>query len=229
MGHFSKLTPINEQGPFQLTALHYGAKSGSTDVLECLIALGADVNDDNNPWGYTPLHVAATVGFIDGMKVLLAAGSKLDGTDIYGQRALDHARINGQNNALGFITSKETAALKAGDREDVRRRKREAKKIRLKIEAEEKRKENAHLRGGAEQKTVEGPSVAKSDTRLPERNEEQAHSADGLLSYNDKLVETTNSDEADREVDEETHQALSSEKLSCGLSNQHRQRVHRNS
>ncbi|HUW56964.1 MAG TPA: ankyrin repeat domain-containing protein, partial [Planctomycetota bacterium] len=53
--------PVNAWGRGSVTPLHWAARSGRADLIERLLAKGADVNT-KNPAGYTPLRAAAYSG-----------------------------------------------------------------------------------------------------------------------------------------------------------------------
>ena len=59
------------------TALHHAAAKGSKDVVELLLATGADVNATSND-GSTPLHDAAARGHKDVAELLLARGADVN-------------------------------------------------------------------------------------------------------------------------------------------------------
>lgn len=59
------------------------AQNGLTNIVECLIAAGADVNAVSKS-GSSPLHAAAQRGHFDVVKKLLAAGADSEAVDIQG-------------------------------------------------------------------------------------------------------------------------------------------------
>jgi ankyrin repeat protein len=76
---------------YKRTPLHQAASSGAKDVVELLIAKGADVNAKANN-GETPLHRAAEGGRKDAAKLLLAHGSKVNAKNRKGKTPLRVAR-----------------------------------------------------------------------------------------------------------------------------------------
>jgi len=64
-----------------MTPLHYAADEGHTEVVELLIANGADVNAKNEN-GWTPLHLAAYWGGKEIVELLIAAGADVNAKDM---------------------------------------------------------------------------------------------------------------------------------------------------
>ena len=65
------------------TALTYATKEGHLDILEALLAAGADKNRAKSH-GYTPLICAAQNGRVECLKFLLTAGTDKDKGDSSG-------------------------------------------------------------------------------------------------------------------------------------------------
>jgi cytohesin len=61
----------------EMTPLHYAADEGHTEVVELLIANGADVNAKDEE-GWTPFHLAAYWGGKDIVELLIAAGADVN-------------------------------------------------------------------------------------------------------------------------------------------------------
>ncbi|CAE8684817.1 unnamed protein product [Polarella glacialis] len=53
--------------------LHGWAQIGSSEVLDCLVAFRADLNNSNNRWGFGPAHLAACLGAPSGVGLLIKA------------------------------------------------------------------------------------------------------------------------------------------------------------
>ena len=76
------------------TALTYASQEGHLDIVEALLARGADKNR-TDIYGYTPLIWTARRGRVEILKTLLSAGAAKDKAGIYGQTALSWASLNG--------------------------------------------------------------------------------------------------------------------------------------
>jgi ankyrin repeat protein len=73
--------------PAQDTALHFAALKGANDILQMLIAAGADVNavgDVHN----RPLHLAAAAEQLEAVHLLLVAGADVRVINCYGHTPL---------------------------------------------------------------------------------------------------------------------------------------------
>ncbi|MBI1734472.1 MAG: ankyrin repeat domain-containing protein [Candidatus Rokubacteria bacterium] len=75
-------------------ALHTAAIQGHADIVQRLIARGADVYAPRTD-GATPLHTAAEGGKLDVVNRLLRAGADPARRDAQGRRPADLARANG--------------------------------------------------------------------------------------------------------------------------------------
>jgi ankyrin repeat protein len=74
---------------FGRTALSVAAKFGHTDIVEALLAKGADINmKDRHSHNRTALILAVDNGHIDTVEVLLAKGADLKAKDELGETAL---------------------------------------------------------------------------------------------------------------------------------------------
>ena len=84
------------------TPLHYAAFYGHKDVLELLLAKGADVNakeDDDK----TPLHFAAIKGRKEAVKLLLAKGADVNAKEDTGETPLHYAAIFGYRDVAELL------------------------------------------------------------------------------------------------------------------------------
>ena len=61
-----------------LTALHYAAERGRTDVVQALLNARAEVNAVGGSLGHTALHVSVRNGHVDVIQALLNAGAEVD-------------------------------------------------------------------------------------------------------------------------------------------------------
>jgi len=82
-----------------LSPLHLAAYANRTDIVECLIMHGADVNaTDEGSW--TPMHFGALVGNTDILELLLSTGAAIDSADDRMQNPLHIAAANGRTEAM---------------------------------------------------------------------------------------------------------------------------------
>jgi len=78
----------------QKSFLHWAAETGSGDIAERCLHLGADV-EARDVYRETPLHYATESGHFNIVKLLVEAGSDLDAIDIHGRKPLDCAMGKG--------------------------------------------------------------------------------------------------------------------------------------
>ncbi len=76
----------------ELTPLHYAAGWGHKEIVELLIAEGADVNAMNGA-GQTPLHFAAQEGQKEIVELLIAKGADVNAKTNNGTTPLDRATM----------------------------------------------------------------------------------------------------------------------------------------
>ncbi|MDB4816692.1 ankyrin repeat domain-containing protein, partial [bacterium] len=77
------------------TALHHAANVGNKEIVELLIANGADVNaKDDNLTLWTPLHKAASRGHNAIVEILLSRSANVNAKDGSGRSPLDWAVLN---------------------------------------------------------------------------------------------------------------------------------------
>ncbi|SFB72433.1 Ankyrin repeat [Flexibacter flexilis DSM 6793] len=95
-------TANDENG--ERTALSLAAACGYTDVMKCLIELGADINKSNSgDLGYTPIIEAAREGKLEAITFLIEAGANVESVDTRNGTALLHACISAHNDILQLL------------------------------------------------------------------------------------------------------------------------------
>jgi len=100
---------VNQRIESGWTAMHTAAIQGRVDIVEALIAAGADLEAQEGCAGKRPLHVAAATGSLGVVKMLLEAGANVHALD--GRGRTPHALATSAKHA-------ETAAflIRAADR-----------------------------------------------------------------------------------------------------------------
>lgn len=83
-------------------ALHLAIKHGKGEVIDALLAAGADIEGHNNN-GYTPLAVAASSGRADPLRRLIAAGAAVNATVHDGSTALSLASARSSTTAVELL------------------------------------------------------------------------------------------------------------------------------
>jgi len=86
------------------SSLHYAIESGAYELLDTLLASGADV-DMKDAMGNSPLHVAAYKNCISSIKVLLGHKAKIDATNSLGRTPLFKAIESGANDAFELLAA----------------------------------------------------------------------------------------------------------------------------
>ena len=79
-----------------MTALHWAAQKGDTELVAMLLSAGASVRATTRLGGYTPMHLASQAGHPRVVAALLAAGSPADGRTATGASPLMLAARIGQ-------------------------------------------------------------------------------------------------------------------------------------
>lgn len=69
---------VNETHGDGMTALHWAAERGDTDIARMLIYAGANLRAGTRIGSYTPLHIASRMGHTDIVEALLAAGADVE-------------------------------------------------------------------------------------------------------------------------------------------------------
>ena len=87
-----------------LTALHYAAENGSSNIVELLINHGADTTIADN-YGLTPLHRAARNGHENIAKFLLAHNADVDALTLNGWTALHVTASEGHTSTVALLVN----------------------------------------------------------------------------------------------------------------------------
>jgi ankyrin repeat protein len=99
-------TDVNVRDEYGWTPLLWAAMNGHTDIVQVLLAAGANPNT-RNKYGWTPLMWAAGQGYSEIVRSLIASGARLNAQDQNGWTALMWAWDSNQE---------ETMAILQGDR-----------------------------------------------------------------------------------------------------------------
>lgn len=78
--------------------LHWAAHRNAVDVCQCLIELGADVNDSASDWWLTPLSWGADAGSVAAVELLLNHGADVNQDAVVGMTALHAVAMGGSSN-----------------------------------------------------------------------------------------------------------------------------------
>ncbi|XP_065903310.1 uncharacterized protein [Dysidea avara] len=93
---------VNTTDGFNQTALHQAASNGHVQLVEALIALGANVNSlDMLKW--TALHDAANSGHVQTAKTLIKLGADVNAIDIDSDNPLQIALQGGHRHVVEFM------------------------------------------------------------------------------------------------------------------------------
>jgi ankyrin repeat protein len=77
--------------------LHWAAHRNAIELCECLIQLGADVNDSATDWWLTPLAWAADAGSAEAVELLLQRGAAVNQDAVVGTTALHAVAMGGSS------------------------------------------------------------------------------------------------------------------------------------
>ena len=97
--HLDKGSDVNAKDENGVTPLHYAAEGGYNEIVELLIAAGADVHAKGDEAGETPLHNAAYEGHKEIAELLIAAGANVSAISDGGITPLYIATEPGNPNA----------------------------------------------------------------------------------------------------------------------------------
>lgn len=81
--------------------LQWAAHRNAIDLCQCLIELGANVNDSASDWWLTPLSWGADAGSAEAVKLLLKHGADVNQDAIVGTTALHAAAMGGSTQGKG--------------------------------------------------------------------------------------------------------------------------------
>jgi ankyrin repeat protein len=104
--------PNAQFGEFKTPALMHAVLAGNTNILETLVARGADVNA-RTAIRETPLMWAASQGRMDVVRFLLDHGAKVGMIDVAGQSAIHKARDAGHTEIADLLKQRLKAAVNA--------------------------------------------------------------------------------------------------------------------
>ena len=99
-------TDVNAADAYGMTLLHWAADKGHKDVVELLLAHGANVNAKELEHGISSLQYAAMNGHVGVMEVLLGHGADVSAKDNHGTTALEWAAMRGQKDAVNLLLSR---------------------------------------------------------------------------------------------------------------------------
>lgn len=95
---------VNETHGDGMTALHFAADRGDTQIASMLIYAGANVSAGTRIGAYTPLHIASRQGHADIVAALIAAGADIEiGTTNSGVRPLHLAAASPSAKAVQLL------------------------------------------------------------------------------------------------------------------------------
>jgi len=87
-----------------MTAMHYAAMSGQTNMLKLLLAHQAEINVATTNEGWTPLHFAAMFGQMDAVQLLLDNHADINAKARYGGATPLHLALQrGQTNVVELL------------------------------------------------------------------------------------------------------------------------------
>ena len=98
----STLVNVNHRSADGSTALLLATALGKPEVVQCLIASGADVNIPDNDQNY-PIHIAAQKGMLETIDHMIRAGSFLKVKTLRGNTAIALAANNDQDDVVRLL------------------------------------------------------------------------------------------------------------------------------
>ena len=112
----SKGADVNAVNSDGFTVLHLAVANNHKNIVELLVAKGADINANTRDNGFTPLHLAAGFGHKEIAQLLIAAGADLNVKNKVGYTPLDWAISNDHTETIDLLRKhggKTGAELKA--------------------------------------------------------------------------------------------------------------------
>ncbi|HBL98966.1 TPA: hypothetical protein DDZ86_04985 [Candidatus Dependentiae bacterium] len=97
---------VNSQDKNGWTPLLMAAQKGNFDMVKYLIKKGANVNTKDSVHHVTPLHFAALRNDFAAVHLLIKNGASITSKDIEGKTALQYAAQQGNEDVVGYLTSK---------------------------------------------------------------------------------------------------------------------------
>ncbi|XP_078233165.1 protein phosphatase 1 regulatory subunit 12C isoform X8 [Pogona vitticeps] len=108
---------VNGTNADGISALHQACIDENMEVVEFLVASGADVNQADNE-GWTPLHVAASCGYIEIAQYLLDHGANIAAVNSDGDVPLDIAEADNMETLLRSEIAKRGVDVEVAKREE---------------------------------------------------------------------------------------------------------------
>ena len=93
----------NDEG---MTALHYAAINGDTEIVRFLVEHGADITAQDNLLSRSAIHFAAEKGNLECIKYLAEQGADLLDRDIYGTTPMHYAARSNKLDVVKFLVDK---------------------------------------------------------------------------------------------------------------------------
>jgi len=106
---------VNAKNNVGETALIKASEKGHKDIVDLLLAWGADWNVRTDDEGYAPLHSAASSGHKDIVDLLLERGASVETRDFYSRTPLHYAAAGGQRDVVELLLTKYSENLNAPD------------------------------------------------------------------------------------------------------------------
>jgi ankyrin repeat protein len=98
-----KGSDVNSKNKYGKTALHFSAGTGKAEVVQMLLAHGANANERESQIGDVPIISAAASGSIETAHALLVRGANVNEKNKLGGTALMRATMNGRSEMVLFL------------------------------------------------------------------------------------------------------------------------------